>query len=388
MPRRRPRPTVTLQRPRISVLEVLDRVRVRMVDIQVWDVAGTMTFYTLLSVLPAAIALVSVVSMLGLEERTVHTLGGLVAEIFPSVDPLPYERTLLRLAEMDGGWVWLTIGTLGAILSASNGVAAFHRAMHRVYDTREGRPFLWFRTIVFGETIVLLAVVLLLIGIVVVGGEATQRIGEYVGIPTGAFTIWNLLKWPVLLVILILTVSLAYYLFPNVQLPRYRLMTLGSTLAVLVLFVSAYLVGQIAGQFARVSEIMPALNGIAGILLLIWLANIVIVGGAALDAEILRARQLARGLPAWHHLVLAPHATHSLDFLQSAADADEEIGRIVADAARTGESATGPRTPRIVESTSFLAVNPPQGAALFTGDPGEHPAPAVQSSQPLPGETP
>ena len=118
--------------------------------------------------------------------------------------------------------------------------------MHRVYDTREGRPFLWFRTIVLGETVLLIAVVLLSIGMVVVGGEASQRLGELIGIPQIAFDSWNLVKWPILLFILIIGVSMAYYLFPNVRLPRYRLITLGSTLTVLVLFGSALTVGPVS----------------------------------------------------------------------------------------------------------------------------------------------
>src|SRR5699024_12395501 len=92
----------------------------------------------------------------------------------------------------------------GSLLSASNGVAAFHRALHRVFDTREGRPFLWFRTIVFGETVLIVAVAVLAIGMIIMGGEASQRIGEFIGIPRIAFAAWNLVKWPILLVILII----------------------------------------------------------------------------------------------------------------------------------------------------------------------------------------
>lgn len=362
---------MTLERPRLSALAVLDRVRMRMIDIQVWDVAGTMTFYTVLSVLPAAIALVSMLSLLGIEQRTVDAIGSLAREVFPTIDPEPYERTLLALASLDGGWVLVLAGTIGSLLSASNGVAAFHRALHRVYDTREGRPFLRFRTIVLGETIVLMGVVMLMIGILVAGGEASRRIGEYVGIPSAAFELWNLAKWPILLAVLILAVSLAYYLFPNVRLPRYRLMSLGSTVAVLVLFASAILVGQLAGRLTRVAEIMPALNGAVGILLLIWLANIVIVAGAAIDAETLRARQIAAGIPAWHTLALEPQATHSLEFLAGVAQADEATGRIVYEAARTGRSVRRPRSLRIVDATSPLAVNPPRDRAIRTGDPGD-----------------
>lgn len=367
-PRRRRR-TVEIAEPRLSVLHVLDRVRIRMIDIQVWDVAGTMTFYTLLSLFPAAIAAVSMVSMLGLADETVATFGELIVEIFPSVDPTPYLQGLLTITRAQGGMLGLVLGTLGALLSASNGVAAFHRALHRVYDTREGRPFLWFRTIVFAETVVITAIVLLMIGMMALGSEFSQRIGEVIGIPRIAFETWNVAKWPLLLVLLIIVVSLAYYLFPNVRLPRYRLMTLGSAISVSVLFASAVLLGRLASSLTRVTEVLTALNGLTGILLLLWLANIVIVAGAALDAEFLRARQIAAGLEAWDHIALASQATHSMDFLARDAANAAERSRIVAASAHSGEPARLPRSLWVVGRRNPLAVNPPDvpADALATG---------------------
>ncbi|MGP9694529.1 YihY/virulence factor BrkB family protein [Brachybacterium sp. AOP25-B2-12] len=342
----------------MSALLVLRRVAARMLDIQVWDVAGTMTFYTLLSVLPAAVAMVSLVSLLGLQEQTVDTIGELVSEIFPAVDPRPYARTIVSLASTGGGLPGFALGTIGALVSASNGVAAFHRALHRVYDTREGRSFVRFRLVVLGETVVLVLVVVLSTLVVTVGGDWSERLGELVGIPRTAVQTFNVVKWPVLLTLLMLCVSLAFHLFPNVRLPRYRVLTLGSVLSVLVLFCAALVIGRVAALAGRVAEILPALNGVIGILVMLWLANIVVLAGAALDAEVLRARQLALGLPAWDHLVLEPQTTHALDALAAATAQDEQLGREVAEAARAGAPLTGPRSPWVVEEGSLLAVSP------------------------------
>ena len=351
---------VELTRPRLSVLHVLNRVRMRMLDIQVWDVAGTMTFYLLLSLFPGAVAVVSLMSLVGIEAETLTALSGLITEIFPTLDPRPYLGAIQAVSSTSGGLLGLLLGTAGSLLSASNGVAAFHRALHRVYDTREGRPFLWFRTIVFGETVLITSVVLLAIGMIIIGGEASQRVGELVGIPRIAFAAWNFVKWPILLIILIIGVSLAYYLFPNVRLPRYRLMTLGSTLSVLVLFGTALLAGRLMAYATRFAEILTALNGLIAILLLMWVANIVVVTGAALDAEFLRARQIASGLDAWHGIVLAPHAKHTLDFLARDAEQAEELGREVAEAARSGRPLRRERGAWIVDAANPLAVNPPR----------------------------
>ena len=372
---------VELTRPRLSVLHVLNRVRMRMLDIQVWDVAGTMTFYLLLSLFPGAVAVVSLMSLVGIEAETLTALSGLITEIFPTLDPRPYLGAIQAVSSTSGGLLGLLLGTAGSLLSASNGVAAFHRALHRVYDTREGRPFLWFRTIVFGETVLITSVVLLAIGMIIIGGEASQRVGELVGIPRIAFAAWNFVKWPILLIILIIGVSLAYYLFPNVRLPRYRLMTLGSTLSVLVLFGTALLAGRLMAYATRFAEILTALNGLIAILLLMWIANIVVVSGAALDAESVHTCQIASGLDAWHHIELAPHATHTLDFLAADATEAEKVGRLVAEAARSGEPLHQPRSPWIVDARNPLAVNPPSRDRLVStptppseGEPADPPS--------------
>lgn len=362
---------VRIPHPRLSVLHVLDRVRIRMIDIQVWDVAGTMTFYTLLSLVPGAVALVSLVSLLGIEESTVPALEQLIIELFPTIDPHPYIEAVLTIAGTGGGVLWLVVGLLGALVSASNGVAAFHRALHRVYDTREGRPFLWFRTIVFFETLTIMAVLILALGIVVVGTDASQRLGALVGIPRIAFQTWNLVKWPLLLLIGMLVVSLAYYLFPNVRLPRYRLLSLGSVVSVLTLYFAAALVGRLMELVTRYAELLTALNGLIGIMLLLWGANIVIVAGAALDAEFLRARQIALGLPAWHHIALEPQATHALEFLATDAERTRERGELVAHAARSGEPLVRRRSLLVVDATHPLSVNPPRASrSASQGGPG------------------
>ncbi|AXK44507.1 YihY/virulence factor BrkB family protein [Brachybacterium saurashtrense] len=376
---------VEIPRPRLSIPHVLNRVRMRLLDIQVWDVAGTMTFYLLLSLFPGAVAAVSMMSLIGVETETLAALAGMSTEIFPTLDPRPYLQAIQAVSSTSGGVLGLLLGTLGSLLSASNGVAAFHRALHRVFDTREGRPFLWFRTIVFGETVLIVAVVLLAIGMLIVGGEASQRIGEVVGIPRIAFAAWNLVKWPILLIILIIGVSLAYYLFPNVRLPRYRLMTLGSTLSVLVLFGVALLAGRLLEYATRFAEILTALNGLIAILILLWLANIVVIAGAALDAEFLRARQIASGMDAWHHIALDPHATHTLDFLAGDAERAEELGRIVADAARSGQAVRRERGLWIVDARNPLAVNPPARHRLTSDPTPQSPTDPPEPAEPAEG---
>src|SRR5699024_7214093 len=126
------------------------------------------------------------------------------------------------------------------------------------------------------------------------------------------------------------------------------------------------------------AEILTALNGLIAILILLWLANIVVISGAALDAEFLRARQIASGLEAWDHIVLDPHASHALAFLAADAAASQRLSRLVAGSARSGTALRPQRRPRIVDARNPLAVSPPTrhrltSSPLAPGDPSGPP---------------
>ncbi|WP_084252767.1 YihY/virulence factor BrkB family protein [Devriesea agamarum] len=358
MSSRRPCPQVVLLQPRLSIFQVIGRSVRRLIDIQVWDVAGTMTFYFLLSLFPLGVALVSTVSVIGFEDEIVRTIVGLARDIFPTLHTDPLVEGMLALSRKGGGVPGLVIGTIAAFISASNGLAAFHRAMHRVYDTREGRPFIWFRVVVFVETVLLIASTATMTALLALSSQVARRLGEAVGIPRTAFDVWDIAKWPVLLVMLILAVSLAYHWFPNVRMPRYRVMSVGSIAAVLVLFLGALVFGRALTMMSAFSTVLPTLNVTIVLLVMVWVANIVLVAGAAFDAEILRARQLALGLPAWHYIQLPPRHSYSLRRLARDARHAEELSRVVHDAAASGMPATFRSTYALVEARSKLAVNP------------------------------
>src|SRR5690625_1340892 len=100
---RRPRPVVEYPRPPLSVLHVLNRGRTRRLEIQVWDVAGTMTFSAVLALFPGAVAVVSLMSMIGIRAEAVDALASMVTEVFPSLDPRPFISAILAVTSTGGG---------------------------------------------------------------------------------------------------------------------------------------------------------------------------------------------------------------------------------------------------------------------------------------------
>lgn len=375
MPRRllrRPAPAHTYVRPRLTLFHVLRRTIMKLVGMQVWDVAGGMTFYTLLSVVPGAIAIVSIVSMLGLEDETVVTAAGLVNELLPEINPDVLASTLLSLANSSTGVLGLVLGLIGSIIAASNALASFHRAMHRIYDTREGRQFLWFRTVIFLETLVLMVALIVVLLLVLIGGDLSTRIGDLLGLTAATVTLWNILKWPAILTVLVFVVSVAYHRGANVVQPRFRWLSWGGLSAVLVLFAMTLLLGWLASYAGALDWILGTLSSLGVAMMVTWVSFIVLVAGAAFDAELLRGRQLAAGLPAWDTLQLRTRHTGTLEFLDEDAAQARTTAHAVATSVRTGEPVTVARSPWIAEADTFWSIDS-SDLPVSTGKPYQAP---------------
>jgi len=326
---------------------------------QVWDVAATMTFYLVLSLLPGLIALSSIVALLDFTEETVWTVAGLVNDLIPVLDEASIAATLFNLIETPGGVTALTLGLIGSLYSTSNVVAAFHRAMNRIYDTREGRPFIYFRLVVFVETVVLIIALLALVLLIILGGDFSVRLGEAFGFTQETVATWNLLKWPMILVVLIFLVSQAFYRGPNIQRPRYRIMSTGAVIAVVLLFAALVFTGWLLDQVDIFEQLFTTVNGILYVILMIWIAFIVMLAAAAWDAELLRARQLASGYPAGQELQLATEHTWVLRQLDAETENRRRISAIIVDNYHSGKPVTTPKTAQLTEAESFWAIKEP-----------------------------
>ncbi len=353
------RPTVTYHTPRPTLWFVIRRTWARAIALQVWDVAATMTFYLILSLLPGLIALTSIVSLIDFTEETLWTVAGLVNDLIPALEPTWIVGTVLSLVDLPGGVTALTLGLIGAMYSASNVVAAFHRAMNRIYDTREGRPFIYFRLVVFIETLVLLVASLALLVLIILGGDFSRRLGELLGLTEETIATWNVLKWPLILLVLIFLVSQAFYRGPNVHRPRYRIISAGAVFTVIVLFTAIALTGWLLERVAIFEQVFNTVNGILYGIVMLWVAFMVMLAAAAWDAEMLRARQLASGYAASDELQLATQHTWVLRRLDAETANRRYISGIIVDNYHTGQPVTMPKTAQLTEADSFWAVRAP-----------------------------
>jgi membrane protein len=294
---------------------------------QCTDVAASLTFYAVLSLFPALLAMISLLGVFGEGESTTNTLLDLVQRIGQedAVDQL--REPIRQMTETNAAGFALVLGLAGALWSASGYVGAFGRAMNRIYEVDEGRPFWKLRPVNLLITVV--AVVLaatVLLGLVVTGPFA-EELGDTIGLGDAAVTAWNIAKWPVMLLVVVVLVAILYHATPNVKQPKFRWISVGAGLAIVVWILASLGFGLYVSNFGSYNQTYGSLAGVIIFLLWLWLTNLALLFGAEVDAELERSRQLQAGIPAEETLQLPPRDTRRSEKEAAKLEAQIEEGR-------------------------------------------------------------
>ena len=262
----------------------------------VTDWAAALTYYGVLSIFPALIALVSIVGLTGSSttEALLDNLRSFTPG--PARDILTNAVTGLSENQSAGGFMFV-IGLAVAFWSASGYVAAFMRATNVIWDAPEGRPIWKTVPLRVGVTVVTLVVLSVGAMAVVVSGPVAVRAGELLGLGSASVTAWEIAKWPLLVLLLALLLSFLYYASPNVKQPGFRWVTPGGVLAIILWIAASGAFALYVAIFASYNTTYGALGGVVVFLVWLWISNIAILLGAKLNAELERDRQLRLGHP-------------------------------------------------------------------------------------------
>jgi membrane protein len=260
------------------------------------DWAAALTYYTILAVFPALIALVSILGLVGQNPQTTNALLDIIDQIGPSsaVETLkgPIESLITNKS---GAGIALVIGLAAALWSASSYVGAFMRASNAIYEHDEGRPFWKLRPLQMAITLLMVLLVAIVGIAVVVTGPLASAIAEPIGLGDTVVTVWNVAKWPVLLGVVMLMLAILYYWAPNVRQPRFRWITPGSVLAVIVWILASAAFAVYVANFGSYNSTYGSLAGVVIALVWLWISNVAVLLGQELNAEVERERELQAG---------------------------------------------------------------------------------------------
>ena len=271
------------------------------------DWAAALTYYGILSIFPALVALVSILGLVGRSatDPLLSNLGGFA----PGAAHQILANALHGLAKSrSGAGVVFVAGLAGALWSASGYVGAFMRAANRIWDVDEGRPIWKTIPLRLGVTLLMLLLLAASAVAVVVTGPLADRVGKLIGIGGTAVTIWDVAKWPVLVLVVGVMLSILYYASPNVRQPGFRWVTPGGVLAVVLWIVASAAFGLYVAAFGSYNKTYGSLGAIIIFLVWLWLTNVAVLLGAELNAELERGKQIEAGHPPDREPFLPPRS--------------------------------------------------------------------------------
>jgi membrane protein len=282
------------------------------------DWAAALTYYAVLAIFPALIVLVSILGLVGdsATQPLIDNLGAVAPG--PAKDIFTSAIENLQGSQGAAG-VLFVVGLLGALWSASGYVAAFMRASNAIYDMPEGRPIWKTLPVRVGLTVVLLLLLAISTIAVVLTGGLAEKVGNIIGLGDTAVSVWNIAKWPVLLLIVSFMFALLYWAAPNVKQPGFRWVSPGGIVAVIGWLIASGAFAFYVASFGSYNKTYGALGGVVVFLVWLWISNIVILLGAEFNAELERGRAIQGGMrPEDKEPFAEPRDTRKMDHEKTA----------------------------------------------------------------------
>jgi membrane protein len=275
------------------------------------DWAAALTYYGILSIFPALLAVVSILGVIG--SSATQPLINNLHDVAPGPAQQIFTDAVRNLQKSQGAaGILVVVAVAMALWSASGYVAAFMRASNAIYEVGEGRP-IWKTapTRVLTTLVLLVMLAAVAVAVTFTGGLATQA-GKVLGLGHTAVTAWDIAKWPLILFVVMTMFAILYWAAPNVKHPRFRWITPGGVAGVVLWLIASAAFAFYVANFGSYNKTYGALGGVIIFLVWLWISNIAILLGAELNAEVERGRQIEAGMPADEEPFLEPRDTRKL----------------------------------------------------------------------------
>jgi membrane protein len=293
-----------------GLFATLKRTATEFMEDNLTDWAAALTYYGLLALFPALIAMVSLIGLVGDPKSTTDSLTEIVTEIGPASAAETFSGPIESIAsnQSAAGFAFVA-GLAVALWSASGYVGAFMRASNVIYETPEGRPFWKLRPLQLAVTLAMVVLMAILALALVLTGPVVEAVAGPIGLSGTAVDVWNIAKWPAMLAIFLFMIALLYYASPNVKLRGFKWVTPGSLVAIVVWALASAAFAFYVANFGSYDKTYGTLGGLVALLVWFWISNLAILFGHQLNAERERSLELEEGRPrAEREIQLEPRA--------------------------------------------------------------------------------
>src|SRR6266513_3983945 len=259
------------------------------------DRAAALAYYAVLSIFPGLLVVVSLLGLLS-QSATQPLITNLTQAAPASVRQIIAHAISNLQSGHGAAGLAAILGIVLALWSASGYIAAFMRAANVVYEVPEGRPFWKTTPIRLGVTVLIMVMLVASALLVIVSGGVARHVGQVLGIGSTAVTVWNIAKWPVLLIIVILMISILFWVAPNAKREKgFQLISPGGAIAVIVWLIVSALFAFYVANFSHYNKTYGSIAGVIIMLIWLWISNLAILFGAEFNAELERGRAAAGG---------------------------------------------------------------------------------------------
>jgi membrane protein len=264
------------------------------------DLAGALTYNAVLAVFPGAIVVVALVNLVADGRTAVDAIIGILKDLGAGSVVADEQFTNVLhaiIVQQSSAKALLGFGVLGALWSTSNYVGVFTRASNRIYGVAEGRPWWRLRPLQIGLSAIALVLMALVAAGLVISGPLVDAVGNVLGAGSTARLAWSIGRWPVLVIMLMLVLSMLFWIAPNVQQPRFRWLTVGGAVALLAWAAVTFGFGLYVANFGSYDKTYGSLGAIIAFLVWVYLSNSALMLGVEINCEVQRARAMQAGEP-------------------------------------------------------------------------------------------
>ena len=259
-------------------------------EVQVTDRAAAMTYYSILSLFPALLVVVSLLALIGAYPETYQSISSTLRDAAPGTAVDAIDSALRdSLRDRANAGVLLVVGLALALYSASGAIGAAMRALEAINRAKRGRSFLPNLGVRLGLTVLLALLVLIAFMAVVVAGPFFGSIAEAAGFSSVVAGLVGYLRWPIGAAALLLAFAVVYALAPRrTSRPgdrSLRSVLPGAAVGTALWFAVSLLFTAYVSHFGSYDKTYGTLGALISLLIWLWLGNLAFLLGALFNAE-------------------------------------------------------------------------------------------------------
>jgi membrane protein len=299
-----PSPTDLSKRDYLAIL--VRAAKESMAD-HITNLAAALAYYAFLAI-PAALLVAVGVFGLVADESAVTTIINRLEGVAPQEALTLLRDSLTRITESQSssGITLIVVGSILALWTLTGAMDTLMWALNSAYDREETRGFVKRRLTALAMVILMLLAFVLAFGLLVLGPVLSNAIGSALDLETLVQWLWWTAQWPILLLGLLFAFATIHYLGPNVDHPRWRFLTFGTAISVVVWLLASAGFAFYVSSLGSFNKTWGSLAAVIIMLTWLWLSGLALLFGAEINAEAERSRELRRGEPAETELQAPP----------------------------------------------------------------------------------